>query len=247
MVDNTMLELKHHVINGRLDQARQLLATTRLSLEDCADEDYNTALHWAVQGLQVETTKRPASDEEVLAYLLQSGAPRNRQNSLGETPLLSAVRLATLEPARAEVLIARLLSAAHADPRRADLTGETPLMEAAFAGLKNMVRLLLEAHADPLAKSSSGLTAKQLAEESDEAEIVQLLLSPLAERATRESRAAAERGEGEEAAAVEAARERQAKRKEQTLFGQKLTPGMANDRDKPGKPYPEYGTLYDID
>eukprot|EP00812_Abedinium_dasypus_P014418 NODE_7942_length_410_cov_302.281690.p4 GENE.NODE_7942_length_410_cov_302.281690~~NODE_7942_length_410_cov_302.281690.p4 ORF type:complete len:66 (+),score=15.38 NODE_7942_length_410_cov_302.281690:3-200(+) len=63
------------------------------------------------------------------------------------------------------------------------------------------------------------------------------------------SRAAAECGEAKdtEEPAIETARERQAKRKEQTLFGQKLTPGLAHDKDKPGKPYPEYGTLYDID
>merc|ERR1719409_1485974 len=56
-------------------------------------------------GLQSEEDKRGATDEEVVTFLLQNGAPKNRQNSLGETPLLSAVRLAVAEPKRAEALV----------------------------------------------------------------------------------------------------------------------------------------------
>merc|ERR1712039_595432 len=75
------------------------------------------------------------------------------------------------------------------DPCRADISGETPLMEAAAAGLEDIGRLLLEHRANPLAESSSGLTAAQLAAESDCESMVQLLKSPLAERAAKEARA----------------------------------------------------------
>ncbi|CAK0824856.1 unnamed protein product [Prorocentrum cordatum] len=141
---NSALELKHHVLNGRLAQAKKLLASTRISLEDCQDEDGNTALHWCAQGLQTDAETREVPDEEMLIFLLQNGAPKNRQNRIGETPLMGAVRMATLDPLRAEALISALLSKGHADPRRADVSGESPLMEAAAAGLEEVGRLLLE-------------------------------------------------------------------------------------------------------
>merc|ERR1711937_392955 len=81
-----------------------------------------------------------------------------------------------------------LLVKAKVDPSRPDNTGETPLMEAAAAGLEGVGRLLLEHRANPLAESSSGLTAAQPASESDCEAFVQLLKSPLAERAAQEAR-----------------------------------------------------------
>lgn len=246
---NTALELKHHVLNGRLTQAKRLIAATQLSLEEIQDEDGNTPLHWCAHGLETESEKREAKDEETLVFLLNNGAPKNRQNALGETPLMAAVRLATLDPARAEVLIEEMLKTGRLDPCRADMSEETPLMEAAAAGLEGVGKLLLEYRANPLAESSTGLTAAQLAEESGAEQFMQLLRSPLAERAAKEARA--EEAEGktmeESARLKELQRDKKAKKFEQTLFGQKMQPGLANDKDKPGKPYPEYGTLHDID
>jgi len=246
---NPVLELKHHVLSGRLTQAKRLLASVQLSLEDCADEDANTPLHWCAQGLQTEAGKREATPEETFVFLLQNGAPKNRQNSLGETPLLAAVRLATLEPAQAKALVGEMLTRGLVDPCRSDNTGETPLMEAAAAGLEGIGRLLLEHRANPLAESSAGLTAAQLAAESGSDDFVQLLKSPLAERAAKEARV--EEAEGktmeERQRRGEQQREKRAKKFEQVLFGQKLQPGLAKEKDKPGKPYPEYGTLHDID
>mmetsp|Transcript_123703 Transcript_123703/g.344325 ORF Transcript_123703/g.344325 Transcript_123703/m.344325 type:complete len:251 (+) Transcript_123703:71-823(+) len=246
---NTVLELKHHVLNGRLAMAKKLLAATQISLEEAQDEDGNTPLHWCAQGLQNETEKRDAKDEETFVFLLQNGAPKNRQNALGETPLMAAVRLATLEPPRAERLIEEMLKKGRLDPCRPDISGETPLMEAAAAGIEGIGRLLLEYRANPLAESSSGLTAAQLAEESGCEAFVQLLKSPLAERAAQEARKeeAEGRTEEERQRLNDLRREKKAKKFEQTLFGQKLQPGLAKDKDKPGKPYPEYGTLHDID
>ncbi|CAE8719395.1 unnamed protein product, partial [Polarella glacialis] len=246
---NPALELKHHVLNGRLAQAKRLLSDSGLSLEDCADDDGHTPLHWCAQGLQTELEKREATDQETLVFLIQNGAPKNRQNTLGETPLMTAVRLAVLEPSRAEALVEEMLSKARVDPCRADMSGETPLMEAAAAGLVGVGRILLEYRANPLAESSSGLTAAQLAEESGGVEFVQLLKSPLAERAAKEARAedAAGRTAEDQQRFSELRRETQAKKFEQTLFGQKLKPGLAHDKDQPGKPYAEYGTLHDID
>lgn len=243
---NALLELKHHVINGRLTQAKKLLTISQLALEDCADEDANTPLHWCAQGLGVDTEKRGASDEEAFTFCLQNGAPKNRQNALGETPLMTAVRLAVGELNRGEKLIEEMLKKGLVDPCRADISGETPLMEAAAAGLASIGTLLLEHRANPLAESSSGLTAEQLA---DTEEFVALLKSPLAERAAKEARAEEAEGKPEEERekAKQLRREKQAKVYNQTLFGQKMSPGLAHDKNKPGKPYPEYGTLHDID
>lgn len=243
------MELKYHVLNGRLSLAKKLLATSQLCLEDVQDDDGNTPLHWCAQGLQTDSEKREANEEETLTFLLQNGAPKNRQNSLGESPLLTAVRLATLEPQRAHSLIEGMLKKGKLDPCRSDMTGETPLMEAAAAGLEPIGRLLLEYRANPIAESSNGLTAAQLAEESGTQEFVQLLKSPLAERAAKEARAEEAVGQTmeERERKREMLTERKAKKFEQTLFGQKLFAGLARDQDAPGKPYPEFGTLHDID
>lgn len=250
MVAGTVgLELKHHVLNGRLPQAKKLLAASKLSLDEVQDEDQNTPLHWCAQGLQTESDKREGTDEETFVFLLQNGAPKNRQNSIGETPLLTCVRLATLEPERALVLLKEMLVKGLLDPCRADMSGETPLMEAAASGLEKIGELLLEHRANPLAESSSGLTAMQLADESECKEFVQLLKSPLAERAAKEARKEEADGKTveERQRLNDERREKKAKKFEQTLFGQKMLPGLAKDKDKAGKPYPEYGTLHDID
>lgn len=244
---NAALTLKHHILAGRLRQIRLALAAAEVSLEDCCDEDGNTPLHWCAQGLQTEQGRREASAEETCLLLLQHSAPKNRQNNLGETPLLTAVRAAVADPAKAEVLIREMLGKAAADPCRADLTGETPIMEACAAGLEPIARLLLECKADPLASSTSGMTAAQLAEESGNDDVVTLLKSPLAVRAAREARTRAA-GEATEEASTESYERKEAQRAQrlgETLFGQKLRPGLA--KDAPGKPYPEYGTLHDID
>merc|ERR1712146_67377 len=149
---------------------------------------------------------------------------------------------ALAEPQRAEKLIEDMLKKGLVDPCRGDISGETPLMEAAAAGLENLGRLLLEHRANPLAESASGLTAAQLASESDCEAFVQLLKSPLAERAAKEARAEDAEGKSMEEREKEKRerRERDAKKFEQTLFGQKMQPGLARDADRPGKPYAEY-------
>jgi len=247
--ENFALALKHHILGGRLASAKKILASSQLSLEDTYDEDGNTALHWCAQGLQTEVDKREATETETFVFLLQNGAPKNRQNNLGESPLMAAVRLATLEPKRAATLIEEMLKKGKVDPSRVDMSGETPLMEAAAAGLDDIGKLLLEYRANPLAESSSGLTAAQLADESGCEAFVELLKSPLAERAAKEARTEEAQGKTEEQLQKErdARREKQAKKFDQTLFGQKMHPGLAKDKNAPGKPYPEYATLHDID
>jgi len=249
---NCVLQLKHHVLNGRLVQAKALLAASHIALEDVQDEDGNAPLHWCAQGLEIDSAKREVSDEETCAFLLQAGASRNRKNHLGETALMTALRVALSDRIRVETLIEVLLTRAMIDPCQADSVGETPLMEAAATGLTGLGRLLLEHRANPLAKSTTGLTAGQLAESSGTMEFVNLLKSPLAERAardaaTRESQGVPEQDEEEEDTMREKRMERTAKRFEQTLFGQKMHAGLARHKDAPGKPYPEYGTLHDID
>merc|ERR1719262_366566 len=120
------MEFKYHILNGRLVQAKRLVTASQLALEELVDDDGNTPLHWCAQGLECETEKQEANDEESLIFLLQNGAPKNRQNNLGETPLMTAVRMAVAEPERAEKLIADMLKNGMVDPARSDLSGETP-------------------------------------------------------------------------------------------------------------------------
>merc|ERR1719335_44693 len=99
-------------------------------------------------------------------------------------------------------------------------------MEAAAAGLEGIGKILLEHRANPLAESASGLTAAQLASESDCEAFVKLLKSPLAERAAKEARQEDAEGKSMEQRAKEKDERRaaQAKKFEQTLFGQKMYP-----------------------
>eukprot|EP00747_Dinoflagellata_sp_TGD_P162039 gnl/TRDRNA2_/TRDRNA2_179194_c0_seq1.p2 gnl/TRDRNA2_/TRDRNA2_179194_c0~~gnl/TRDRNA2_/TRDRNA2_179194_c0_seq1.p2 ORF type:complete len:251 (+),score=71.67 gnl/TRDRNA2_/TRDRNA2_179194_c0_seq1:122-874(+) len=247
--ENTILALKHHILNGRLETARKLATVANLNMEDCADEDGNTALHWCAQALVQECDNREATDTEMFTYLYHAGAPRNRQNNLGETPLFTAVRCAVAEEQRATLLVQEMLVKAKVDPSRTDMTGETPLMEAAASGMEGIGKLLLEHRANPIAASTSGLTAMQLAEENGNQQFVALLKSPLAERAAKEARQLEAEGKNQEEQreAEEKRKEKEMRRAEQTFQGQKLKPGIAKDKDAPGKPYPEYGTLHDID
>ena len=84
------------------------------------------ALHWLALSLAEPPQESP---QEMLAFLLQNGAPKNWQNSLGETALMAAVRLAALEPQRTLSLIEDFLVKGRVDAGRPDLVGETPLME----------------------------------------------------------------------------------------------------------------------
>jgi len=248
---NVILQLKHHILNGRLVQAKKLLAASHLALEDAQDEDGNTPLHWCAQGLGIESAKREARDEEACAFLLQTGASRSKKNHLGETALMTAMRVPLSDSTRAEALTEMLLTRAMIDPCLADSVGETPLMEAAATGFTGLGRLLLEHRANPLAQSTTGLTANELAESSGHTEFLNLLKSPLAERAVRDAAMREAQGDAsgsvEEEDTMQENRFRSAKRFEQTLFGQKMHAGLARHKDGPGKPYPEYGTLHDID
>merc|ERR1712032_136165 len=165
---------------------------------------------------------------------------------------MTAMRVAHSDSVRAQALVDVLLTRAMIDACQPDSMGETPLMEAAAAGLTDLGRLLLEHRANPLATSSTGLMASQMAETSGHIEFMNLLKSPLAERAardaaTRESHGGVEGYDEEDDTMQEKRMERSAKRFEQTLFGQKMHAGLARHKDAPGKPYPEYGTLHDID
>mmetsp|Transcript_49658 Transcript_49658/g.91691 ORF Transcript_49658/g.91691 Transcript_49658/m.91691 type:complete len:252 (-) Transcript_49658:84-839(-) len=247
---NFALGLKHHILNGRLSEAKKVLAVAQIPLEEVADDDQNTPLHWCAQGLEVEASKREASESETLAFLLQNGAPKNRQNMLGETPLLTAVKLAVIDETRAITLVQDMLKHG-ADASRPDNVGETPLMEAAVGRYLAIGRLLLEHRANPLAESAHGHTALSLLEGDDSEDFVALLEGPLAVRAAREAQESSNEDAGETAQErqqkAEVRFEQKAKLFNQTLFGQKLRPGLAKDQDKAGKPYPEYGTLHDID
>jgi ankyrin repeat protein len=245
MAGNTILELKHHILNARLKATKKLITTTQVDMEDAVDDDGNGPLHWCAQSLSEE--RREESPREMLHYLVSQNAPRNRQNVLGETPLLAALRA---PPAGqegmpvTERLVGEMLKEAGADPNRVDMTGETALMEAASAGYESIGKLLLEHRADPGQISSAGLTAADLAAEAGATDFADLLKTPLAQRALKEAKA--KRTE-EEAREKENVKDFNTSKKEQLLFGQRQAPGIAKDKDKPGKPYPEYGTLHDID
>merc|ERR1719301_171074 len=154
-------------------------------------------------------------------YLVSQNAPRNRQNVLGETPLLAALRAPPAGEegiAVTERLVGEMLKEAGADPNRVDMTGETALMEAASAGYESIGKLLLEHRADPEKMSSAGLTAVDLAAEAGASSFADLLKSPLAQRAINEAKA--KRTE-EEAREKENVKDFNTSKKEQLLFGQR--------------------------
>ncbi|CAK0824849.1 unnamed protein product [Prorocentrum cordatum] len=233
---NSALELKHHVLNGRLAQAKKLLASTRISLEDCQDEDGNTALHWCAQGLQTDAETREVPDEEMLIFLLQNGAPKNRQNRIGETPLMGAVRMATLDPLRAE-----------ASPRapRQPAGGELLRADGRAAGAGVRLRgLRAPAEVAPRRENARALASYVLVQAVLVAVAAFPCGSPGQEVCLEE---ALGRSEEHLQGHRERRREGEAKQLEQTLFGQRLRPGLSCDRGRPGHPYAEYQTLHDID
>lgn len=81
-----------------------------------------------------------------------------RLDSLGETPLITAVRQGIIQQ------VERLLDS-RADPEDQDRFGETALMEAAASGEAELCSLLLQHCADPNYRSPSGFSASDLATE----------------------------------------------------------------------------------
>eukprot|EP00438_Fugacium_kawagutii_P008789 Skav235604 [mRNA] locus=scaffold3336:75996:77273:+ [translate_table: standard] len=118
------------------------------------DGDGNSVLHLAATSIS-------ETGASILSYLQHCKSDLEAKNVLGETPLILAVRAALeTEPEPGWLSLVSCLLEGRADPNAADeLNEETPLMEAACYGSRDMCRLLLDFKADALMKTANGGTA----------------------------------------------------------------------------------------
>jgi ankyrin repeat protein len=139
-------------------------------------------------------------DDRILQALIAAGADVNRVDDMGNSALMRAVQAQNLEKVRMLLAaganvnysipqgLSALLLAAGRDSHilelliqaganvNASYRGESPLMSAAFLGLKKNVELLLAAGADPNFVSVNGNTALLEAATAGHAEIVDILI-----------------------------------------------------------------------
>merc|ERR1711971_1408165 len=73
---NHILELKYHVINGRLTQAKKLLSASQLSLEEICDDDSNTPLHWCAHALALMLSPEWPQTRRHLRFFCRMARPR---------------------------------------------------------------------------------------------------------------------------------------------------------------------------
>ena len=107
-------------------------------------------------------------NSKIAKMLIEDGADVNAKDKFGNTALLLAAHLGSLD------LLTGLLSAG-ADLDEKDDDGETALMSAVAAGDAGCVQALLKAGADMNARNDEGKTALALAREYNHEEIVKLL------------------------------------------------------------------------
>jgi uncharacterized protein len=122
--------------------------------------DGTTALHWAVQADDLETTE----------LLIRAGADVKAVSRYGVTPLALAAQNGNA------AMVERLLTAG-ADPRSASPEGETALMTAARSGNPGVVKVLLSHGADPNARERwLGQTALMWAAAENHPAVVEMLI-----------------------------------------------------------------------
>ncbi|CAK9107535.1 unnamed protein product [Durusdinium trenchii] len=108
--------------------------------------------------------KKPVEPKPSEASFVQTtfspSAPFGRQEALGETPLIKAVR-------QTDVRTVQYLLEHRSNPNEKDNFGETALMEAAAVGHPQLCKILLENCANVAYKSPTGLSAKDFASEHE--------------------------------------------------------------------------------
>lgn len=252
-------QLRQGVQNCDVQKCREVLQASRLALEDLHDEDDNCPMHWCAAALEKAKNMPNGALKlvETAKFMAAEGSSINMRNMLGESPLIAVARAAMDFPAGAEAVTKELLNR-NADPNKADMMGETALMEAASANQVLIGKLLLEHHADPGAVSKSNLSPLNLAEQAGHSEFLRLLGSKAAKDAAakalelEEERKKAQKIEEERAARAQELLEASEKeeRVDRNPFARgKTFAGIARSQAKPapGAEYPEQGTLHDID
>ena len=157
--------------------------------------DGTTALHWAVEG----------NDLELTDLLIHAGSQVSAANQSGATPL----RLAAINGSAA---IIEKLVAAGADPNATlDTSGDTALMLAARTGKIDAVKVLLDHRADVNAKETwGGTTALMWAVAERHADVVKLLIEHGADVNAKSNFVPSASGRGFEGTAPVAAKPNQA-------------------------------------
>src|SRR5207244_12407545 len=109
-------------------------------------------------------------DAALVELLLKAGADPNAAVPGGETPLMTASRVGSLESVKA------LLSRGAAVDGKEDRRGQTALMWAAAEGHAKVVEMLIEVGADFRARLSSGFTPLLFAVREGRSDVVRVLL-----------------------------------------------------------------------
>ena len=152
--ENTLVDA---VKSGDKAAVRTLLKSTTVNTPLA---DGTTALHWAVQSDDLETTD----------LLIRAGADVKVVSRYGVTAIGLAAQ-------NGNAAIAERLLKAGADPQSASLEGETALMTAARAGSGAVVKLLLSHGADPNARERwLGQTALMWAAAENHPAVVETLI-----------------------------------------------------------------------
>lgn len=144
------------VIDGDSQKVNNLLQTEENINQP--DSEGWTALHWAVQASDVETSKA----------LLKAGANPNIENNYGVIPLMTAAGDGNLK-------IIQMLLGTDADIDYQDQDGWTPLMYAVSSEQIDAVQSLLKAGANVEIKDDEGSTALMQAIKQGNQEIVTLI------------------------------------------------------------------------
>lgn len=154
--------LKLAVINGQLDLVKRIIALNP-DLDD-VDNDVQTVLMHAAQ----------AEQEEILNFLLESGADIHKRNRFGYTPLLVAI--VNSKNNTAKILIEKE-SREHIDDK--DAAGYSALIHATSRGLTELTQLLAAKGADVNLQGPGGNTPLLSAVQYSTEEKVMLLIKEL--------------------------------------------------------------------
>jgi len=153
-------ELGHAIFDGDTDKVAALLKT-HPDLAVTTNTLGATPLDIAVIGRQLK----------VIQLLLVNGANPNAKDSLGDTPLLTAVMFDFDSANVVEMLLTN-----KADVDATNNKGDTPLHFAAMLGRYNPAKVLLDYKADVNAKDNEGNTPLHFAANRGDRRVVDLLL-----------------------------------------------------------------------
>ncbi|MEW6367185.1 MAG: ankyrin repeat domain-containing protein [Acidobacteriota bacterium] len=152
-------EIHDAALAGDTQKVKELLAKDASLLTSKGRND-KQPIHWAAQG----------DHKELVAFLLDKGAPVDSRNIVGETPLVYAADGGHLE-------MARFLVAKGADVNAVSVRGADALQYAIWGSHLDVAKFLVEKGADPKRKEDGGFTLLHGAANGDSLEMVAWLVA----------------------------------------------------------------------